>query len=48
MAKALWPARDAIGQCIRIGSDTVPCTTVVGVAENVRMRSLTGVPEFHY
>lgn len=48
MAQILWPGRDAIGQCFRIRSDTVPCTTVVGIAENVRMRSLTADPEFHY
>jgi putative ABC transport system permease protein len=48
MAQALWPGRDAIGQCFRIRSDTVPCTTVVGIAENVRMLSVTSAPEFHY
>ena len=36
MASKLWPGKDAIGQCVRIGSDTVPCTTVVGVAEDIR------------
>jgi predicted permease len=48
MARVLWPGRDPIGQCLRIASATAPCTTVVGVAENVRMRSLTDAPEFHY
>src|SRR5688500_5956423 len=36
MSKRLWPGKDAIGQCVRIGSDTVPCTTVVGITEDVR------------
>jgi putative ABC transport system permease protein len=36
MAKALWPAKDAIGQCVRVGADTNPCTEVVGIAENIR------------
>jgi predicted permease len=37
MAKRIWPGRDALGQCVRIGSsDTVPCTTVVGITEDVR------------
>ena len=36
MAKALWPGRQALGQCIRVGGDTVPCTTVVGVAQDIR------------
>ena len=36
MAKILWPGRDALGQCVRVGSDTVPCTTVVGIAEDIK------------
>jgi len=36
MAKKLWPRKDALGQCVRIGSDTMPCTTVVGIAEDIR------------
>jgi putative ABC transport system permease protein len=40
MARTLWPKQDAIGRCIRVGffpvkPDTMPCTTVVGVAEDV-------------
>jgi len=35
MAHVLWPNASAIGQCMRIGADTLPCTTVVGVAEDV-------------
>ena len=41
MARTLWPGRDALGQCVRVGRDTMPCTTVVGVAENIKTRSLT-------
>ncbi len=36
MARILWPGKDAIGQCVRVGTDTNPCTTVVGIAENIR------------
>jgi len=25
-ARAIWPAEDAIGECIRIGADTAPCS----------------------
>lgn len=35
MGRALWPNEDAIGKCFRMGSDTAPCRTVVGIAENV-------------
>jgi predicted permease len=48
MAQALWPGRDPIGQCFRIGSDTVPCTTVIGVAEEMRVRSLAEAREYTY
>ena len=42
MAKALWPGKDALGQCVKVGADTVPCSTVIGVAENVRAQSIGG------
>ena len=48
MAKTLWPGKDAIGQCIRVNADTMPCTSVVGIAENIRDRSLTDDPGFYY
>jgi len=35
MARVLWPNANPIGQCMRVGADTMPCTTVVGVAEDV-------------
>jgi predicted permease len=41
MAKALWPREDALGKCVHVGADTAPCTTVVGVAENVRSTDFT-------
>ena len=40
MAKTLWPDKDPIGQCIRVNADTMPCTYVVGVAENIKQQSL--------
>jgi putative ABC transport system permease protein len=35
MADVLWPGKEAVGQCMRIGSDTLPCTIVVGVSEDI-------------
>jgi predicted lysophospholipase L1 biosynthesis ABC-type transport system permease subunit len=34
MARTLWPDREALGQCLRAGADTMPCSTVVGIAED--------------
>jgi putative ABC transport system permease protein len=39
MAKKLWPGKDALGQCVKVGADTVPCSTVVGIAEDIRRGS---------
>lgn len=48
MAQVLWPGRDAIGQVIRIGTDTTPFSTVVGIAEDMRARQIAGEREFWY
>jgi len=47
MAKRIWPREDAIGKCIRVNEDSLPCTTVVGIAEDVRRGNLTE-PDLHY
>ena len=48
MAEALWPGRDAIGQCLRQRSDTTPCLTVIGVAEDMVQRDLMATQRYHY
>jgi len=48
MAKLLWPGQDPIGKCIRFNADTAPCTTVVGVAEEMRVRALDDAREHTY
>jgi len=35
MATALWKGADPIGRCVKIGADTAPCRSVVGVAEDI-------------
>jgi predicted permease len=40
MARALWPGANPIGQCVRLGAASAPCTTVVGEAEDVHAHSL--------
>jgi predicted permease len=48
MARVLWPGKEALGQCFRVGADTMPCTTVVGIAEDLRQSSLTEPPGHTY
>ena len=48
MARTIWPNEDAIGKCVHIGADTMPCTEVVGIAENVRAADLTSDKQLYY
>jgi putative ABC transport system permease protein len=48
MGKVLWPGRDAIGQCMRIRADTMPCTTVVGIAEDIVQQDITSDKRYQY
>jgi ABC-type antimicrobial peptide transport system permease subunit len=48
MARRLWPGKSAIGQCVHVGTDTVPCSTVVGVAENIKERQISHASEANY
>ena len=48
MAKVLWPTQDAIGQCFHVRADTAPCTFVVGIAEDMVQREITGTQRYHY
>jgi predicted permease len=48
MGKALWSGKDPVGQCIRVNADTMPCTYVVGVAENIKAQSLSADSGYYY
>jgi putative ABC transport system permease protein len=48
MGQVLWPGRDPIGQCIRVNADTMPCTQVVGIAEDIKAGSLKPDSNFYY
>jgi putative ABC transport system permease protein len=48
MARAIWPQQDAIGKCFRMRSDTAPCTTVVGIAEDMMQRDIATTQRYHY
>jgi putative ABC transport system permease protein len=40
MAKQVWPRESPFGKCIILGKSTAACSTVVGIAEDSRMRSI--------
>jgi hypothetical protein len=44
-ARTLWPRERALGRCLKLAAaDTTPCSTVVGVVEDVRWNTLTEEP----
>jgi predicted permease len=48
MAQRLWPGVAALGRCVRVGADTAPCRTVVGIAEDIRQRDLAEAGSGNY
>ncbi len=49
LARAAWPSRSAIGQCLYLNGNDSTCVQVVGVAQTARMRgaSESPVPMFY-
>jgi predicted permease len=48
MARKLWPNEDALGRCIRLGADSIPCSYVVGVAQDIENNRLGDDPGLFY
>jgi hypothetical protein len=48
MGRTLWPNQDPLGQCIKVGADTMPCTTVIGIAEDMIQNDIAAKTRFHY
>ena len=54
MANALWPGREALGQCMEVtwepeaGIPDQPCTTVVGIAEDAAQQGVRDDQRFVY
>jgi putative ABC transport system permease protein len=48
MAKLLWPGQRALGKCVKVGADSMPCQYVVGVAEDIKHSSLRDDPGLMY
>jgi putative ABC transport system permease protein len=43
-ARTYFPGRNAVGQCVKFGADSMPCTTVVGIVTNARRQQLIEEP----
>ena len=43
-ARTFWPGQSPIGQCVKVGADSMPCTTVVGIVSNARRQRLVEQP----
>jgi putative ABC transport system permease protein len=48
MARLAWPAQQALGQCVLIGKQNSPCTTVVGVVEDTHGMGVIEAPAMAY
>jgi putative ABC transport system permease protein len=48
MGKRLWPGKDPLGQCIKVNADTMPCTYVVGIAEDIKSSHLAEETNYYY
>src|SRR5688572_29189096 len=48
MGRVLWPHADPLGQCVRVHAHTKPCTTVIGIAEDMIQNDLHTNARFHY
>jgi predicted permease len=40
MATHLWPGKNPLGQCVRVGVASAPCSTVIGVVSNARQGNI--------
>ncbi len=45
MARTAWPHQEALGRCLRVEADTMPCRTVVGIAEDIKEGDLSNPPD---
>jgi predicted permease len=48
MARLLWPGAEPLGKCVRLGADSIPCSTVIGVAQETRWRAIRPEPIMQY
>jgi predicted permease len=46
LERLIWPSGASIGRCIRIGADSMPCRTVVGVVRDFRVSGVMDGPVY--
>ncbi len=44
MARRYWPGQSPVGVCVKVGGDSMPCATIVGVVTNTRRQDLVEGP----
>jgi predicted permease len=47
-ARRAWPGESPLGRCIKVGADSMPCRTVVGVVANAGLSSFRELPTPQY
>jgi predicted permease len=48
MARLFWPGQPAVGKCMQIGGDTMPCSVVVGVVQDARRQNVLSEETLQY
>ncbi|HTL05195.1 MAG TPA: FtsX-like permease family protein, partial [Gemmatimonadales bacterium] len=48
LADFYWPRREALGQCVKVAADSLPCISVVGVVANARANEIQETPRAMY
>jgi putative ABC transport system permease protein len=44
LEKVFWPSGNAVGQCLRVGADGMPCRTIIGVVRDFNVTGLADDP----
>ena len=48
LAAFYWPVGDPLGKCVKLGEDSLPCATIVGVVANARVNEIQEAPRAMY
>ncbi|HEV2180756.1 MAG TPA: ABC transporter permease, partial [Gemmatimonadaceae bacterium] len=48
LARLAWPNQDPIGACVSVGSDSLPCATIVGVVQDIHRSSVIESPMLQF